>query len=288
MMDRALPDPSSEKIFPPQAGFEKMNAKELEKLVLDANRIVQSVGEFIRGEVGRVGADRIEEKSIHSLVSYVDRTAEERLVEQLGALLPGSTFLTEEETVENAQGDLLWIIDPLDGTTNFLHQLPCFSISVALQQEGRTVLGIVYEINRSELFYAWEGGGAFLNGQPIHVSKTTSLNNALLATGFPYFDYELMESYLQSLTVFMRESQGVRRLGSAAVDLAYVACGRFDAFFEYSLHAWDVAAGAFIVREAGGLVSDFSGGDDYLYGGEILASNLGIYNDTLAVITDAF
>lgn len=265
-----------------------MELETLQNLAIEANRIVKSVGEFIRGEIGRVGADRIEEKALHSLVSYVDRTAEEMLVAQLGALLPGSVFLTEEETVENSAGNLLWIIDPLDGTTNFLHQIPIFSVSVALQEGDRTILGIVYEVNRSELFYAWQGGGAFLNGQAIHVSRTASLNNSLLATGFPYYDFEKMESYLDSLMLFMQETRGIRRLGSAAVDLAYVACGRFDAFFEYSLHPWDVAAGAFIVQEAGGHVSDFSGGNDYLYGEEILASNLGIYNEVLAILSNTF
>ena len=265
-----------------------MKSEALEKLTLEASRIIRSVGDFIRGEVGRVGADRIEEKALHSLVSYVDRTAEEQLVGQLGRLLPGSAFLTEEETVETAESELLWIIDPLDGTTNFLHQLPCFAISVALQEEGRTILGIVLEINREELFYAWKGGGAFLNGKEVRVSPATDLKDSLLATGFPYYDFEGMQGYLDALAVFMQETRGIRRLGSAAVDLAYVACGRFEAFFEYSLHSWDVAAGAFIVQEAGGHVSDFSGGDDYLYGGEILASNLGIYNQVLSVISETF
>jgi myo-inositol-1(or 4)-monophosphatase len=263
-----------------------MEPAALKDLTAQTCRIVETVGGFIREEMGKVGADHIEEKALHSLVSYVDRTAEERLVAQLGELLPGSVFLTEEETVEARQGRYRWIIDPLDGTTNFLHQLPCFAVSVALQEDGHTVLGVVYEINRAECFYAWEGGGAFLNGKPIRVSATSGLQDALLATGFPYYDYERMSFYLATLEVFMQETRGIRRLGSAAVDLAYVACGRFDAFFEYSLHPWDVAAGAFIVQEAGGHVSDFSGGQEYLFGGEILASNLGVYNEVLAVISE--
>ncbi|MBK7409615.1 MAG: inositol monophosphatase [Saprospirales bacterium] len=265
-----------------------MQKEALEQLTHQACRVIESVGDFIRGEIGRVGVEKIEEKALHSLVSYVDRTAEERLVQELGSLLPGSTFLTEEETVESVQGALQWIIDPLDGTTNFLHQLPVFAISVALQDHGQTIIGIVLEINRAELFYAWQGSGAFLNGKPIRVSPTASLQDALLATGFPYYDYDRMDHYLETLSIFMQETRGIRRLGSAAVDLAYVACGRFDAFFEYSLHAWDVAAGAFLVQEAGGHVSDFIGGEDYIYGGEILASNLGIYNDVLAIISESF
>ncbi|MDV7391794.1 inositol monophosphatase family protein, partial [Arthrospira platensis SPKY1] len=147
-----------------------MEPAELKDLTAQTCRIVEAVGGFIREEMGKVGADHVEEKALHSLVSYVDRTAEERLVAQLGELLPGSVFLTEEETVEARQGRYRWIIDPLDGTTNFLHQLPCFAVSVALQEDGHTVLGVVYEINRAECFYAWEGGGAFLNGKPIRVS----------------------------------------------------------------------------------------------------------------------
>jgi myo-inositol-1(or 4)-monophosphatase len=262
-----------------------MNNKELEELILRATPIVQSVGDFIRGEVGKVGDDKIQEKALHSLVSYVDRTAEELLVERLGKLLPGATFLTEEETVEAEASSLQWIIDPLDGTTNFLHQLPVFSVSVALREDEDIVLGMVFEINRSEMFSAWRGGGAFLNGRPIRVSKTLELNDSLLATGFPYYDFDGLPGYLDALEVFMQRTRGIRRFGSAATDLAYVACGRFDAFFEYSLNPWDVAAGALLVQEAGGHVSDFSGGNDYLFGQEIIASNLHVYNDVLAILT---
>ncbi|MCB0571265.1 MAG: inositol monophosphatase, partial [Phaeodactylibacter sp.] len=177
---------------------------------------------------------------------------------------------------------------PLDGTTNFLFQIPVFSISVALQQEGRSVLGIVYEINRQECFYAWLGGGAFLNGRPIRVSSRAPLEKTLLATGFPYYDYRRMAPFFKVLEHFMRHTRGIRRLGSAAVDLAYVACGRYDGFFEYSLNPWDVAAGAFIVQEAGGVVSDFNGGGNYLNGGEIIAANAAVAADMQQVLRNAF
>lgn len=260
----------------------------LKALCMDAREIIIRVGEFIRREKGKVTSGEIETKSLNSLVSYVDKTAEEHLVKELGNLLPGSVFLTEEETVKTQRGDLQWIIDPLDGTTNFLHSLPVFSVSVALQVKQETVLGIVYEINQHECFYAWKGGGAYLNGEPVSVSKTETLADALIATGFPYFDYDKVPGYLQILSEMMTKTRGVRRFGSAAVDLAYVACGRFDAFFEYSLNVWDVAAGAFIIQEAGGRVTDFRGGDDYLYGREIVATNAILKDEFFKYIDEAF
>ena len=260
----------------------------LEKICNQVIPIVEQSGRFIRQELGRVSGEDIEEKGLNSLVSYVDKTAEEQLVEGLGQLLPGSVFLTEEDTVDNQSGDLQWIIDPLDGTTNFLFQLPVFSISVALQREEQTVLGLVYEINRQECFYAWQGGGARLNGRPIRVSRRAPLEQSLLATGFPYHDYSRMQAYFQVFEHFMRHTRGIRRFGSAAVDLAYVACGRFDGFFEYGLNPWDVAGGGFIVREAGGMVCDFRGGEEYLDGGEIIAANPPVGKEMLEVIKRAF
>lgn len=261
---------------------------DLKKLCFDARTIVISTGTFIREERGKVKNNAIEIKSLNSLVSYVDKEAEKKLVAGLSKLLPEATFLTEEETVVQEEGDLRWIIDPLDGTTNFLHQIPVFSVSVALQQKGQTVLGIVYEINQAECFYAWKGGGAFMNGQPIHVSKNPRLADALTATGFPYYRYDKMAAYMQVLQHFMQHTRGIRRLGSAAVDLVYVACGRFDFFYEYSLNAWDVAGGAFIVQEAGGVVSDFQGGDNYLFGQELIAAGKNLYPEVLNVVKAEF
>ncbi len=248
-----------------------MTHNELEKLCLQSCKIVRKVGNFIKQETGKVTAEAIETKSLNSLVSYVDKTAEEQLVQGLNILLPNSTFLTEEETVEQKDGEFRWIIDPLDGTTNFLHQLPFFSISVALQHHKQTILGIVLEINRDECFYAWKNGGAYLNNKKIKVNQTKTIGDSLIATGFPYYDYDRIQPYLETLDYFMNSTRGIRRLGSAALDLAYVACGRFDAFYEYSLNAWDVAGGAFIVQEAGGSVVDFKGGDNHLFGKEIIA-----------------
>ncbi len=265
-----------------------MKNAELERICCLACKTVTEVAEFIRGEAGKVTDIEIETKSRNSLVSYVDKTAEEKLVAGLKELLPQSTFLTEEETVATEQGEYQWIIDPLDGTTNFLHQLPCFAISVALQYRERTILGIVYEVNQRECFYAWKDGGAFLNGNKIQVSKTGRLEDSLIATGFPYYDYGSVKPYLKILERLMKNTRGVRRFGAAAVDLVYTACGRFDAFFEYSLNAWDVAAGAFIIEEAGGKVFDFNGGDNYIFGKEIVVGNKDISLELLEIVKKEF
>ena len=260
----------------------------LQQLCTRTCEVVKTVAEFIAAEAGKVTPGQIETKSLNSLVSYVDKTAEKMLVSELGKLLPGSVFLTEEETVEQAKGEWQWIIDPLDGTTNFLHGLPCFAVSVALRQNEVTVMGIVYEVTRKECFYAWTGGGAWLNGERISVTQTALLTDSLLATGFPYRDFERVEPYLRVFTTFMKSTRGIRRFGAAAVDLAWVACGRFDAFYEYGLSPWDLAAGALLVKEAGGEVSDFQGGDHYLFGEELIATNAHLHLPVLAVIKNVF
>lgn len=250
--------------------------------------IIKAAGAFIREELGKVSNPDIEEKSLNSLVSYVDKTAEEMLVKGLGSILPDAGFITEEETVAQQTRQCNWIIDPLDGTTNFLFQIPVFSVSVALQEEGKLFLGIIYEINRDECFYTWKGAGAFLNDRPVRVSSRETLAEGLIATGFPYYDYSRTPQYMKVLTTFMQSSRGIRRLGSAAVDLAYVACGRFDVFYEYSLNVWDVAAGILLVREAGGLVSDFQGKEEDLSGEEILAAAPNVYEECRAIVGRAF
>lgn len=244
---------------------------------------VLMTGQFIREEATRFSTDHIEKKGFNDLVSYVDRQAEEQLVEACRQALPEAGFITEEGTDSTRKQDYNWVIDPLDGTTNFTHGLPVYSISVALMQNDRIILGLVYEINRDELFYALEGQPAFCNDQEIQVSSIDKLSNSLLATGFPYYDFDQMPAYLNILKEFMQTTHGLRRMGSAAVDLAYVACGRFEGFFEYNLNAWDVAAGAFIVQQAGGTVTDFSGKGNYIFGREIVASGP-VHQDMLNTI----
>ncbi len=251
-------------------------------------QIAERVATFIRKEYGQVQLSDIDVKSRNSLVSYVDTQAERQLVDQLQSLLPQAAFLTEEGTVETQPAPYQWIIDPLDGTTNFLHQLPFFAISIALQHNRETVLGVVYEVMRKECFYTWKGGGAWLNGTPIMVNNNAQLQDAMIATGFPYFDYSHLEEYLGVFQYFMKNTRGIRRFGAAALDLAFVACGRFDAFYEYSLNPWDVAAGALLVQEAGGQVSDFKGEDNFLFGKEIVAGSTAIHNEVMGVISKYF
>ncbi len=250
--------------------------------------VVERAAAFIRGEHGRVTAGQIEEKFLNGLVSYVDRTAEEILVAGLRELLPEATFLTEEETAPNAESNLQWIIDPLDGTTNFLFGLPHYAISVGLKADHIPVFGVICHVPRNEYYYAWQGGGAWRDGQQIRVSERADLSNALIATGLPYYDFGRAGAYYAALQEFSRHTRGIRRFGAAALDLAYVACGHYDAFFEYGLAPWDVAAGVVLVQEAGGKVCDFSGGDHYLHGRELLAVNERLYEEVLGLVGPHF
>lgn len=249
-------------------------------------QVCEEVGEFIRTEGASFDLTRIEQKSkFNNLVSYVDKEAERRLVTVLHDLLPEAGFITEEGTVEQSRSHTYnWIIDPLDGTTNFLHGLPIFAISIGLTRGDETILGVVYHIMRKECFHAIEGGPAYCNDQVIHVSGINTLSESLLATGFPYYHSEKKDIYLDIIKEFLEQTHGIRRLGSAAIDLAYVACGRIEGFFEYNLNAWDVAAGAFIVQRAGGTVSDFKGGNNFLFGGEMCAANGFVHPEMVALI----
>lgn len=258
--------------------------KDLQTICNNACEAIIETGHFIHSQMLSFSAEKIETKGNHDFVSYVDKTAELMLVEKLGNLLPEAGFLVEEKSVERSDASFQWIIDPLDGTTNFIHAVPLYSISVALHKNNEPLIGIIYEINLKECFFTWKGGKAYLNGKPIQVSKSLDLNTSLLATGFPYTDYERLEKFMDLLSWTMKNTRGVRRLGSAAVDLAWVACGRFDGFFEYGLNPWDVAAGAFLVQQAGGRNCDFSGNDNYIYGKEIISSNPAIYNELSTII----
>ena len=259
----------------------------LEHLTQETAAICRLAGNFIEEQRNQLSSDMVLEKGHHNLVSYVDKEAELILKTGFSKLLPGSAFLAEESGMETGN-DLMWIIDPLDGTTNYIHGVPVYSVSVALQQNKRTIIGVVYDIPRNEMFTAWLGGGAFMNQLPIKVSATKQLDKSLLATGFPYHDFSRMHAYLQLFERMMRFSRGVRRLGSAALDLAWVACGRFEAFFEYSLHPWDIAAGAFLVEQAGGQVSTFEGSRDYIFGTDIVAGNPDIYPELMSHIRHCF
>ncbi len=248
----------------------------LAQLKIEVEAIAKEAGGFIRQAGLNFNQEDVEVKSSNSFVSYVDKEAEAMIVDKLKSLLPEAGFIAEEGTEANTKPDAIWIIDPLDGTTNFIHSIPCFAVSIALEINGEIALGVVYEISNDECFSAYLNGGSFLNGNRIQVSQAQALKNTLIATGFPYYDYKRSDEYLHFMGYLMRNTRGLRRLGSAATDLAYVAAGRFDAFFEYGLSPWDVAAGVILVKEAGGKVSDFKGGSGFVYGQEIIASGPGI------------
>ncbi len=241
--------------------------------------LAKQAGKYIQDQREGFSFSKVETKGQHDFVSHVDKEAERILVEGLRQILPGSGFIAEEGTGSLVEGGYNWIVDPLDGTTNFIHGLSPFAVSIALAKGNEILLGVVYEISLDECFYAWMGSPAYLNGKAISVSQINKVDDSLIATGFPYYNYSRMKEYMQTMEYFMQHSHGLRRLGSAATDLVYVACGRFDAFYEYSLKPWDVAAGAFIVQQAGGKVSDFKGGNTYIFGDDIIATNANIFNE---------
>jgi myo-inositol-1(or 4)-monophosphatase len=256
----------------------------LEKICQQVLPLVNEVGKFIHSESQNLTQDKVQFKGRNDLVTYVDTNAEKRLVAGLHKIVPNAGFLTEENTTAVSEAPLQWVIDPLDGTTNYVHGLPFYAISVALMKSEKVVLGVVYEITLDECFYAWEDSPARLNGKDIHVSETSSLQNSLLATGFPYSNLTRLDPYLDLFQYLLQNSQGIRRLGSAATDLAYVACGRFEAFYEYSLKPWDVAAGSLIIQQAGGKVSDFKGASDYIFGQEIVSGNRPVHEELLKAV----
>lgn len=250
-----------------------MTESELRILTQKVITLSKKVGKFLKEENPKLKTADIQEKGMHDLVTYVDKTAERMIVTDLEDFLPESGFIAEEGTSKKVGEKYNWIVDPLDGTTNFIHGVPLYSVSIALKQDDEIVLGVIYEPNLNECFYSWKGAPSYLNSKEIKVSETPIVDQSLFATGFPYYDYSLMEDYLKFFEYLMRNSRGLRRLGTAAMDLAYVACGRYDGFYEYGLNPWDVAAGTLIVQNAGGKLFDFSGGNDFIFGRELVSLN---------------
>ena len=259
---------------------------DLKEICFKVCALVRETGSFIREESKKFTIDKVEVKGLNNFVTYVDKTSEQKLIMGLSKILPEAGFIAEEGSVKETNVQYRWVIDPLDGTTNFIHGLSPYSISVALMDEKMVILGVVLEVSSNECFYAWKGSKAYLNDSEISVTKVSSVKDALVATGFPYYDYSRIKPYLESLDYLFVHSHGVRRLGSAAADLVYIACGRFEAFYEYSLNSWDVAAGALIVQQAGGKVTDFNGSDNYIFGKEIIATNNLIYPEFYQIVNN--
>ncbi len=229
-------------------------------------------GDFIFNEAQKFESGAIEYKDVNNVVSYVDKEAEKLIVDRLRGFNKSIGFITEEETAQTEDiNGFNWIIDPLDGTANFVHGVPHYSVSLALAQGKEVLAGVVYHIPNREVYSAVSGQGAFKGDVKLKVTALERLNQTLLATGFPYYKFEEMNKYVKILEELMQNTHGLRRFGSAALDLAYVAEGRFDGFFEYNLNSWDMAAGVLLVKESGGTVSDFTGKEDYLFRGDIVA-----------------
>ena len=234
------------------------------KLCFEVQDIARETGAFIRDEQKKLSAENIEVKSVASLVTYVDKTAEQRIISALKNLIPDSGFVAEEGTADSNNEKYTWFVDPLDGTTNYLFGVSPHSVSIALAEDGKMVLGVVYEIGHNEMFYAWKDSPAYCNGKEIKAATRAKSEETLTGTGFPYYDFDRINDYIEAMRYLMKHTLGLRRFGSAAVDLCYVACGRFDGFYEHALHAWDVAAGVFILQQAGGKSTDFNGGNNWL------------------------
>ena len=253
-------------------------------MLSNAVKAARRAGNIITRASDDIGALKIQTKTYNDFVTEVDKSAEQAIIETLKDLYPTHGFLGEESGESNSEAEHIWIIDPLDGTTNFLHGLPQYCISIALQERGVLTQALVYDPNRNDLFTATKGRGAFLNDKRIRVTQRTKLQQALIGTGFPFRDFTHLETYLAMLSDMIKKTSGIRRPGSAALDLAYVAAGWYDGFWEIGLSAWDIAAGGLLVQEAGGIVGDFEGNESWLKTGNILAANPKIFAQMLQTL----
>lgn len=243
-----------------------------------AVRAARQAGQIINRYVGRIDSLNVATKSRNDFVSEVDRMAEQAIVDTIRKAYPHHGIVAEETHGEIwPEEEFVWVIDPLDGTTNYLHGFPQFAVSIAMLHQGQLDQSLIYDPLRNELFTASRGNGAQLNDRRIRVSKQRALEGALVGTGFPFKDPALIDTYLATFRAVHLEVAGIRRAGSAALDLAYVAAGRLDGFWEFGLKPWDLAAGCLLIQEAGGVVTDFGGGTDYLRSGNLLGGNLKVH-----------
>ncbi|MBM2829432.1 MAG: Inositol-1-monophosphatase [Gammaproteobacteria bacterium] len=248
-----------------------------------AIRAARAAGNIIIRHIDHIQDLLVSTKGRNDFVTEVDRQAEAIIIDTIHKAYPNHAILAEESGPQG-NNDYQWIIDPLDGTTNFLHGFPQFAVSIALQHKGVLTQAVVYDPLRQELFTSSRGDGAYLNDRRIRVSRQKYLEGALLGTGFPFKEQQRFEQYLDTFRALSSLTAGIRRAGSAALDLAYVACGRLDGFWEFGLEPWDIAAGALLIEEAGGMISDISGEEDYLNVGDILCGNPQVYKDLVKVL----
>jgi myo-inositol-1(or 4)-monophosphatase len=242
-------------------------------------------GKFLKQSVGKVQSIEQKAGQEKNLVTEIDKRSEEMIIEIISSHFPSHDILAEESGNDRGKpSDYKWIIDPLDGTTNFTHGLPIFCVSIGIEYKGELIAGVIYDPNFDELFSAEKGKGSFLNGKRIRVSQSKTIEKSILVTGFPYNIVENPDHAVEHFVNFLMKAQAVRRLGSAAIDLAYLACGRFDGFWEVALHPWDMAAGALILKEAGGMITNFNGNNFDLYTKQLLASNGLIHKQMLEIL----
>ena len=258
------------------------NLETLTRLVCD---IAREAGSYIKKERAGFSADKVERKHAHDYVSYVDKNSEQMIVAALRKLLPEAGFITEEGSAGHTDEQYVWVVDPLDGTTNFIHGFAPYAVSIALCKGRQIVIGVVYEIVADECFYAWQNGGAWVNGQPLHVGKS-AINDALLCLQLPYNSDAYKPVILKLIDRFYGNVGSIRMIGSAAIALCYVAAGRLDAYAERYIGQWDYMAGALIVKEAEGTVSDYNGDDYFMEGDSIVATNGVVHEDLLAAIRE--
>lgn len=263
-------------------------SREESKFLGTAFRAVILSGDFIRKNVGSISNNEISVKQASDYVTRIDKESEQIIINIIKNNFPHHHFLTEESIQEYDTSNYRWIIDPLDGTTNFIHSYPVFAVSIALEYRGEIILGIVYDPLRDEIFSAEKGKGAFLNGRPFRVSKTSDLIKSIITTGFPFRRKEMIDDYLKLFKNIFYKVSDIRRAGSAALDLAYLACGRCEGFFELGLSPWDVAAGSLLITEAGGIITDFTGESDYLSTGNIVAGTPALHGELLKEVQDVF
>lgn len=241
-----------------------------------ATAAARKAGQIIEQSSERLSSIKITEKRYNDFVTEVDKAAEQAIISHIRKAYPQHKIMAEEsapEPLQNQNEEFLWIIDPLDGTRNYMQGFPHYSVSIALQVNGRIEHGVIYDPVRKEMFTASRGQGAFMNNHRIRVSVRNKMDHALLGTGFPFHNKELITDYMRTFESLFKQCGSIRRAGSAALDLAYVASGRLDGFWEFQLKPWDMAAGILLIKEAGGMVTDFKGGENYLKSGNIVASN---------------